>query len=167
MPILARRCRTPECENLEFSLLELNGRVTNMDQPDDRIDELGCPKCGADGERVIRASSLHGLGGAAGVSKDFPYFDTALGVTVQSKSDLEWHRRHRKDGTPREHILRSMEGAWDPEAEIDREAEQRAASERAYKEQIREQAEGPNKEAFGKLSDILREPGAIERLWRD
>lgn len=143
MAISYRRCSV--CSR-EYALLFAKGEYSALDRDD--IDNLSCPACDSkEYQGVIKSGTGIKLGGAAGVGRVYPYFDRALGVEVQSDT----HRRQ----LCRERGLIPTDGDLDLAA-IAREDERQAEEdEKVYNEYIDEMTRGPNKEAYGKLQDMI------------
>ena len=160
MPILRRRC---PIDGLEFDLLSVRGELSALDHPD--VDHLGCPTCGAEGYAIVASFLPKDLGGEAGVGKLYPYYDHGLGTHVRDVGHHRWLMEHEPNGQKREARLRQTHGDVEFEADCDKRKSEMEASEARYRAQQDELINGPNKAHYGKLCDILREKGAIERLW--
>lgn len=180
MPIHKLRCE--ECGHT-FELLQLGGLTTALDRDDDEEFNLYCPArradgslCNGEGNPVMGTSLLKGLGGEAGVSSEYPRWDHGLGCHVRDAKHHRWLLTHTPDtdhegkpipggGQLREIPLRPTDGDVDWEslhAEDDRARDQSAAE---YREYIDEMKHGPNREAYGKLVEILQTPGGVEELF--
>lgn len=159
MPILKRRCPV---DGREFDLMSVRGELSALDHPD--LDHLGCPDCGAEGEAIVGSFFAKDLGGPAGVGR-FPYFDHGLGCEVRDAKHHRWLMTHHPNGQKRDAPLRPTHGDFDPaegaaeQARLDAEVEKRAREQQEYMEH------GPDRGAYAKLQEILKDPNEVARLW--
>lgn len=157
--IQTRRCSCGK----SYDLLEHPpGQWSALDRPD--IDDLSCPGCGKlEHEVVIGMASGIQLGGSAGVSKLYPYFDRALGCEVRDHQHRQWLLKHEPDGTPREFPLVAVEGDFDELAELKRK--------RALDREVAEEAEEINRQLMhpDHRAEIMKARAIIEEcgisLW--
>jgi hypothetical protein len=147
-----RRCRP--CGR-DYSILFVRGEGAAVDRPEAEIDDLTCPSCGADDyEVVIGLASGIQLGGDAGVGRNFPYFDHALGVEVRSAQHRRWLMQHNADGTRRAVPLVPTEGGFDPVADFEREQAERDRRYAGYLEMLeQEQADPELREARARWNE--------------
>ncbi len=160
MPILHRRCPV---DGRVFDLLFLNGEMTALD--DDNIDQLGCPECHTTGEIIVGSFLPKDLGGEAGVGKMYPYDDKALGCRVRDAAHHRWLLTHEPNGSLRDEPLVQTHGEFNFEDICDEAGRRTEKSEKAYRAQQEELVHGPNREAYGKLCEVLRDRREIDRLF--
>lgn len=159
--IQTRRCGCGR----SYDLLEHPpGEWSALDRKD--IDDLSCPGCGAsEHEIVIGTATGIQLGGDAGVSKIYPYFDRSLGVEVRSHQHRQWLMKNEPDGTPRQFPLVPVEGDFDELAELRRK--------RALDAEVREQEAEINRQLMhpDHRAEIMKARAIIEQygvsLWED
>lgn len=167
MPILRRKCPV---DGKVFELLSIRGVLSALDHPD--LEHLGCPDCGAEGEAILSGFLPKDLGGDAGAGRWYPYYDRGLGggpdgrgILVRSAQHRKWLLKHHPSGAKRDIPLLPTDGDFDPEEELNERTRLQEASEKAYREQMDELEHGPNREAWGKLQDVLKDKATVERLW--